>query len=65
MVAKQNGSQYDHYDVHNLYGWSQTEPTLNALREATNQRGIVISRSTYISSGKNSGHWLGNWHKIF
>ena len=22
------GGKYKHYDVHSLYGWSQTEPTL-------------------------------------
>ena len=24
MSAIQNGGQYRHYDVHSLYGWSQT-----------------------------------------
>jgi len=43
-----------------LYGWSQTEPTLNALRETLQKRSIVISRSTYPSSGAYSGHWLGD-----
>jgi hypothetical protein len=34
MVAQQGYDsvrkepKYNHYDVHNLYGWSQTEPTL-------------------------------------
>jgi maltase-glucoamylase len=28
MIAVQGDSdQYRHYDVHSLYGWSQTEPT--------------------------------------
>ena len=27
MNARQNGT-FDHYDVHNLYGFSQSEPTL-------------------------------------
>ncbi|XP_064624521.1 maltase-glucoamylase-like [Lineus longissimus] len=60
MVGLQNDSMYHHYDVHSLYGWSQTEPTLNALQQATGERGIVISRSTYPSSGAKSGHWLGD-----
>ncbi|XP_050403277.1 maltase-glucoamylase [Patella vulgata] len=60
MISLQNDSQYRHYDVHSLYGWSQTLPTLEALQNATNKRGMVISRSTYPSSGKYSGHWLGD-----
>ena len=28
MIAEQNDGSLRHYDVHNLYGWSQTEPTL-------------------------------------
>ena len=29
MIARQGeNDEYKHYDVHNLFGWSQTEPTL-------------------------------------
>ncbi|KAF4788286.1 hypothetical protein TURU_162186 [Turdus rufiventris] len=63
MEAQQHlpdGTPVRHYDVHNLYGWSQTKITLEALQEATKERGIVITRSTYPSSGKWAGHWLGD-----
>ncbi|NWX67491.1 MGA protein, partial [Alca torda] len=63
-----DGSPLRHYDVHNLYGWSQAKPTLDALRNLTKERGIVVTRSTYPSSGKWSGHWLGDntaaWHQL-
>ncbi|NWY62327.1 MGA protein, partial [Chionis minor] len=63
-----DGSPVRHYDVHNLYGWSQTKPTLDALRGLTKERGIVVTRSTYPSSGKWSGHWLGDntaaWNQL-
>ncbi|NXE53142.1 MGA protein, partial [Casuarius casuarius] len=49
-----------HYDVHSLYGWSQTRPTLEALQSVTKERGIVITRSTYPTSGRWAGHWLGD-----
>ncbi len=61
MIGRQGETdQYNHYDVHNLYGWSQTEPTLQAARETLKKRSIVISRSTYPSSGHYAGHWLGD-----
>ncbi|XP_075583620.1 maltase-glucoamylase-like [Pelecanus crispus] len=63
-----DGSPVSHYNVHNLYGWSQTKPTLDALRNITKERGIVVTRSTYPSSGKWSGHWLGDnraaWNQL-
>ncbi|KAF4021015.1 hypothetical protein G4228_012809 [Cervus hanglu yarkandensis] len=55
-----DGSSVLHYDVHNLYGWSQLKPTYDALQKATGKRGIIISRSTYPSAGRWSGHWLGD-----
>uniref|UniRef100_A0A669QHZ2 alpha-glucosidase n=1 Tax=Phasianus colchicus TaxID=9054 RepID=A0A669QHZ2_PHACC len=55
-----DGTPVRHYDVHCLYGWAQTRPTLEALQSVTRERGIVITRSTYPSSGRWAGHWLGD-----
>ncbi|KAM4889329.1 sucrase-isomaltase, intestinal [Thomomys bottae] len=71
MEAEQilsDGSSVLHYDVHNLYGWSQMKPTYDALQKTTGKRGIVISRSTYPTAGRWGGHWLGdnyaNWDNL-
>ncbi|KAL0973463.1 hypothetical protein UPYG_G00204070 [Umbra pygmaea] len=64
-----DGTPVKHYDVHNLYGWSQTKPTYDALKNVTGKRGIVVTRSSYPSSGRWSGHWLGDnyssWDQLY
>ncbi|NWW70114.1 MGA protein, partial [Climacteris rufus] len=63
MEAQQrlaDGTPVRHFDVHSLYGWSQAKPSLEGLQKATKERGIVITRSTYPSSGRWAGHWLGD-----
>ena len=63
MLALQTdgNTTYRHYDVHSLFGWSETVATLPAARALSpGRRAFVLSRSTFPSSGVYAGHWTGD-----
>ncbi|KAJ7402548.1 hypothetical protein BTVI_85304 [Pitangus sulphuratus] len=50
-----------HYDVHSLYGYSMGISTQKAIeRVFPGKRSFILSRSTFVGSGKQAGHWLGD-----
>ncbi|MCI4393474.1 hypothetical protein PGIGA_G00157810 [Pangasianodon gigas] len=49
-----------HYNLHSLYGLMEAKATASALKRILAKRPFVISRSTFPSQGKYSGHWLGD-----
>lgn len=49
-----------HYHVHNLYGLSEQRATNKALQAASKKRPFVLSRSSFLSTGRFAAKWTGD-----
>lgn len=50
-----------HYDVHNMYGFTESIATYDALATTRpKKRPFIISRSTFSGNGFYAGHWTGD-----
>lgn len=56
MSAVHEGGQLE-YNVHNMYGFTESIATRSALTSITGERPFLLSRSTFSGSGKHTAHW--------
>ncbi|EFA78629.1 alpha-glucosidase [Heterostelium album PN500] len=48
------------FDTHNLYGYTESLATVDAVIEILQKRATVVTRSTFPGSGNHAAHWLGD-----
>ncbi|XP_064601739.1 lysosomal alpha-glucosidase-like isoform X2 [Liolophura sinensis] len=49
-----------HYNLHNMYGFSEARASHRVLEKLRGERSVVITRSTFPGTGRYAGHWLGD-----
>ena len=66
-IIKYNSQNYEHREVHNLYGYFMHRASYEALLEKYNNkiRPFILTRSFYIGSHKYSAMWTGDTKSNF
>ncbi|KAH3766307.1 lysosomal alpha-glucosidase [Pelomyxa schiedti] len=54
-----------HYNLHNIYGYLESQITRTALEQLTGERAFVLSRSTFLGSSMYAAAWTGDNNSSF
>lgn len=65
IMFQGDGSNYEHKEIHNVYGHLMAEATYNGLKENTKKRPFVITRACYSGSQKYTTVWMGDNQSIW
>ena len=66
-IIKYNSQNYEHREVHNLYGYFMHKASYEAVLEKYNNqiRPFILTRSFYIGSHKYAAMWTGDTKSNF
>ena len=59
-MSTQHSGNIAEYYVHNLHGMMESMATRSAVENILHKRPFVLSRSTFLGSGKYAAHWTGD-----
>ena len=65
IVFENNGEQFLHKQIHNIYGHLMSMATFESLKKTTQQRPFVLTRACYSGTQRYAAVWTGDNHSLW